>query len=48
MEAITNSIQVVGTYLYQVGESAVVGTSNTVVTLGTGVVDVLKAIFTGV
>jgi len=48
MEPIVQTVQAVGTYLFQVGESIVVGTSNALVTLGTGTVDVLKAILQGV
>ena len=48
METIVQGVQVVGTYVYQVGQAIVVGTSNTVVELGSGVVDVLKAVFQGI
>lgn len=48
MEVIGTAIQTVGTYVFQVGEGIVVGTSNTLVTLGSGTVDVLKALFQGI
>ena len=48
MEPIVQGAQAVGTYVYQIGQALVVGTSNTVVELGGGVVDVLKAIFQGI
>lgn len=48
MEPIVNTIQAVGTYIYQVGEAAVVGTSDTVVAFGQGTVEVLKAVFQGI
>ena len=48
MDAIVNGIQTVGTYLFQIGESVVVGTGNTLTTLGAGTVSVLKAVFQGI
>ena len=48
MDAVTGGIQAIGTYLFQVGESVVVGTSNALVTLGSGTVSALKAVFQGI
>ena len=48
MEPIVQVVQTVGSYVFQIGESIVVGTSNTLVSLGSGAVDVLKAIFQGI
>jgi len=47
MEVLSQAVQVVGAYIYQIGETTVVGISNAGATIGTGLVDVLKAIFTG-
>ena len=48
MEPIVQVVQTVGTYVYQVGQAVVVGTSNVVVEAGSGVVNVFKAIFQGI
>jgi len=48
MDAVTGGIQAIGTYLFQVGQATVMGTSDALVSLGSGTVSVLKAIFQGI